>query len=316
MSDAAGEGRASAGGPRDLLAAIESYLAYLRVERGLSPATIGAYGADLRAFAAEAPGAHGWDRGARPAIEYLASLSRPPRSLRPSSHRRKAAAIRAFYRFAFAEELIGVDVAGSLDLPRGGLRLPDTLDREQVEALLDAPDGSDPAGARDRALLELLYASGLRIGEALGLDRQDLSLEGGFVRVVGKGDRERLVPVGDVALEALRLYLASVRPRWLVADGDGMPRGGPLFVSSRGRRLGRMAAWRALRAAALRAGLPGHVTPHTLRHSFATHLLEGGADLRVVQELLGHASITTTQLYTHLTGERIRQVYARAHPRA
>jgi integrase/recombinase XerD len=314
VSAAAGGDRT--GPPPGLLTAIDVYLDYLRVERGLSPATISAYGTDLRDFAASVPNDARWEASARPATEHLASLSRPPRSLRPASHRRKAAAIRAFYRFAFAEELVPVDVAGSLDLPRGGLRLPDTLDREQVEALLDAPDAHDPAGIRDRALLELLYASGLRVGEALGLDRQHLSLDGGFVRVVGKGDRERLVPVGDVALEALARYLDSVRPRWLARDGAALPRGGPLFVSSRGARLGRMAAWRALRAAAVGAGLPGHVTPHTLRHSFATHLLEGGADLRVVQELLGHASITTTQLYTHLTGERIRQVYARAHPRA
>jgi integrase/recombinase XerD len=322
--------------PRGLSVAIHGYLDHLRVERGLSPATIAAYASDLRAFAARAPGIAAWERSAEPAIEYLAALGRPPRPLRPSSHRRKAAALRAFYRFCFAEELIGVDVAGSLDLPRPSVRLPDTLDVEQVEALLGASGADDPAGIRDQALLELLYAAGLRVSEALTLDRQDLSLEGGYVRVVGKGDRERLVPVGDVAVDALRRYLEEVRPAWLEraalgpatrrrgarAGGgsrdvaDALPRGGPLFLSIRGQRLGRMAAWRAIRAAALRAGIREHVTPHTLRHSFATHLLQGGADLRVVQELLGHASITTTQLYTHLTGERIRQVYARAHPRA
>ncbi|HET7676720.1 MAG TPA: site-specific tyrosine recombinase [Candidatus Limnocylindrales bacterium] len=317
-------GSAAVGGPPRLLAAIEAYLDYLRVERGLAAATIRAYDSDLRAFAATV-GDAAWERSAEPATAYLARLVRPPRPLRPASHRRKAAAIRAFYRFAFGEELIEIDVAGNLDLPRQALRLPDTLDVAEVEALLEAPDPDSPAGIRDRALLELLYAAGLRVSEALNLDREHLSLEGGFVRVIGKGDRERLVPVGDVALERLRRYLDEVRPAWL-ARGDarggarlprgGRPRGGPLFVSQRGGRLSRMAAWRAIRTAALRAGLRAHVTPHTLRHSFATHLLEGGADLRVVQELLGHASITTTQLYTHLTGERIRQVYARAHPRA
>ncbi|MGZ6297632.1 MAG: tyrosine-type recombinase/integrase, partial [Candidatus Limnocylindrales bacterium] len=181
--------------------------------------------------------------------------------------------------------------------------------------LLEATASEAPADVRDRALLELLYAAGLRIGEAVGLDGNDLSLEGGYVRVIGKGDRERLVPVGDLALAALERYLAEVRPAWL-PHGEPLPRGGPLFVSRRGRRMGRMAAWRAVQAAAVRAGLQAHITPHTLRHSFATHLLEGGADLRVVQEMLGHASISTTQLYTHLTGERIKQVYARAHPRA
>jgi integrase/recombinase XerD len=298
-----------------LRAAIDAYLHYLRVERGLSSATIAAYGSDLAQFTAGARHIDRWSESAEPALDWLAGLGRPPHPLRPSSHRRKAAAIRAFYRFCFAEELIERDVAGLLDLPRQARQLPDTLDVGQVEALLAAPDPLQPAGIRDRALLELLYASGLRISEALGLDRDDVSLDGGWVRVIGKGDRERVVPVGDVAVDALRDYLGNVRPEW-IASTTPTARGGPLFLSSRGHRVGRMDAWRLLRRAALRAGLTTHVSPHTLRHSFATHLLEGGADLRVVQELLGHASITTTQLYTHLTGERIKQIYARAHPRA
>jgi integrase/recombinase XerD len=263
-----------------------------------------------------------WASDATPAREFLAHLSEPPTPLRPASRRRKAAALRAFYRFCFAEGFIARDVAGLLDLPRQSRRLPDTLTQEEVAALLEAPDISQPTGLRDRALLELLYAAGLRVSEALGLDRQDLSTEGAFVRVVGKGDRERLVPVGDVAMDQLAGYLEGPRATWLVeARSRGTPleherRGGPLFVSVHGRRLTREDAWRAIRRASTQAGIAAHVTPHTLRHSFATHLLEGGADLRVVQELLGHASITTTQLYTHLTGERIRQVYARAHPRA
>jgi integrase/recombinase XerD len=296
--------------------AVAAYLDHLRVERGLSRHTLAAYASDLRLFGQGAPGVAGWARHADPAREYIAALGRGARPLRPTTRRRKAAVVRAFYRFAFDEELIGSDVAGLLDLPRPTRRLPDTLDVAQVEALLAAPDPATPLGLRDRALLELLYASGLRISEALGLDRQDLSLEGAFVRVVGKGDRERIVPVGDLALDALERYLREVRPAWVGGRDAGLAHGGPLFVSSRGRRLGRMAAWRSIQLAARQAGFAEHVTPHTLRHSFATHLLEGGADLRVVQELLGHASITTTQLYTHLTGERIKQVYARAHPRA
>lgn len=303
--------------PEAMRHAVDAYLAYLRVERGLAGKTLAAYRADLRLFALAAPRIDRWAEGPEVAREYLASLARPPRPVRPTTHRRKAAVVRAFYRFAFSEELIALDIASLLDLPRQSRRLPDTLDLGQVEALLDAPDARDAHGVRDRALLELLYASGLRVSEALNLDLEQLSLEGGFVRVVGKGDRERLVPVGDVALEALVRYLDEVRPGWL---RPGAPRGGDesdaVFVSPRGRRMSRMDAWRAIRRAALRAGLDERVTPHTLRHSFATHLLEGGADLRVVQELLGHASITTTQLYTHLTGERIKQVYARAHPRA
>jgi len=304
--------------PADLLRAIDVYLDYLRVERGLSPATIAAYATDLRGFALQQRGP-AWHNGAEAAREHLAALGRPPRVLRPSTHRRKAAALRAFYRFCFAEELIPRDVAALLDLPRQALRLPEPLAVDEVEALLAAPDAETPVGIRDRALLELLYAAGLRVSEALGLDRHDLALTEATVRVVGKGDRERLLPIGDEAVGALQRYLDDVRPAWLAKAAEGgrtTQRGGPLFLTPRGSRLGRMSAWRQIRQAALRAGLTSHVTPHTLRHSFATHLLEGGADLRVVQELLGHASITTTQLYTHLTGERIKQVYARAHPRA
>jgi integrase/recombinase XerD len=212
-----------------------------------------------------------------------------------------------------------VDVAARLDLPRQPRLLPDPLSVEEVERLLEvAASPSDrPAGAlRSRALIELLYAAGVRIGEALGLDREHLSLDGGFVRVIGKGDRERLVPVGDVALDWLRRWLDEGRPGLLALSHVTPPRGGPLFLGDRGRRLARQQAWATVKAAADRAGLTDRVSPHTLRHSFATHLLEGGADLRIVQELLGHASISTTQLYTHLTGERIRAVYARAHPRA
>ncbi len=288
--------------------AVETYLDHLRVERGLAFATIRAYDADLRGFGRWL-GKRDWRSGPEPALGFLAALGKPPRPLRPASHRRKAACLRAFYRFCFREEILERDIGSSLDLPRAGRTLPDTLDLTEVEALLEAVPREGKLALRDRALLELLYASGLRISEALGLDRQDLSLDSGSVRVIGKGDRERLVPVGDVAIAVLRDYLADR------VAGD-RPRGGPVFLSSRGRRLGRMDGWRIIRRAASLAGLTGHVTPHTLRHSFATHLLEGGADLRVVQELLGHASITTTQLYTHLTGERIRQVYARAHPRA
>lgn len=318
--------------------AIEDYLAYLRVERGLAPATIAAYRGDLNDFAAEA--GRNWDSSPEPAQRYLEIRSRrgvarrdaPPGArpatrgaraaapLRPTSLRRRAAAIRSFYRFAFGEGLIGVDVASHLDLPRQPRLLPETLSVEEVERLLEAAGGGDgpltPNQIRDRALVELLYAAGLRISEALRLDREDLSIEGGFVRVIGKGDRERLVPVGEIALGWLERYLAEVRPAWLAISHVTPARGGPLFLTERGRRQARQQAWAAVRRAALAAGLRVIVSPHTLRHSFATHLLEGGADLRIVQELLGHASISTTQLYTHLTGERIKEVYARAHPRA
>ncbi|HWH23873.1 MAG TPA: tyrosine recombinase [Candidatus Limnocylindria bacterium] len=303
-----------------LEAAIEGYLLHLRVERGLAPATIAAYAADLRAFAAHLAAHAGpaadeaWRSAADPAREYLAALARPPRVLRPTSHRRKAASLRAFYRFLLGEGVLERDIGSLLDMPRQSRQLPDTLDVDEVERLLDAPDAGTPAGIRDRALLELLYASGTRISEALRLDLDDLSLPEAQIRVIGKGDRERLLPLGDVAVAALQRYLDEVRPVW--AGRAASERGGPLFIGRSGRRLSRMSAWRMVRRAALTGGVMSRVTPHTLRHSFATHLLAGGADLRVVQELLGHASITTTQLYTHLTGERIKQVYARAHPRA
>jgi len=352
------------GMPADLAAAIEAFLQHLRVERGLSPATIAGYGADLGDFGRSAEARTGWAAAPDAALDYLGRLAGgvgpSGRALRPTSLRRRTAALRSFYRFALAEDLVAVDVASHLDLPREPRILPDPLTVEEVERLLAAVDpereaawgtgGSAGAGGsaaggdaaavgshgaapqgdaarsrraaaalaalRDRALLELLYAAGLRISEALGLDADDLDLPEGSVRVIGKGDRERVVPVGDVAIAWLERYLAAGRPTLLAADRTSRPRGGPVFLSSRGRRLGRNAAWVMVRRAAAAAGLGGRVSPHTLRHSYATHLLEGGADLRVVQELLGHASISTTQIYTHLTGERIREVYARAHPRA
>jgi integrase/recombinase XerD len=298
--------------------AIEDYLAYLDVERGLAAATIRAYRGDLSDFATSVRGDEGpWDRSADPAVHYLAARTRRgqpgERALAPTSLRRRAAALKGFYRFAFGEGLIKTDVATHLDLPRQSRRLPDTLDVSEVDRLLDA---ASARGVRDRALLELLYAAGLRVSEAIGLDREDLSLDGAYVRVIGKGDKERLVPIGEVSIDHLRTWLDGARTELIVRHHVSPVRGGPLFLGDRGRRLARQQAWTAVAAAADRAGLRGRVSPHTLRHSFATHLLEGGADLRVVQELLGHASISTTQLYTHLTGERIRDVYRRAHPRA
>jgi integrase/recombinase XerD len=303
--------------PSRLDGAVEDYLHHLAAERGLADATVRAYRADLADFRAARGTQSGWDRSPDAAVAYLAARTRRGRpgdpGLAPSSLRRRAAALKGFYRFAYGEGLIEVDVAAHLDLPRPVRRLPDTLDVGEVERLLEA---ASMAGLRDRALLELLYAAGLRVGEAVRLDREDLSLDGGFVRVIGKGDRERLVPVGDVALDWLVTWIDGPRVALLELGHVAPLRGGPLFLGERGRRLARQGAWKSVTVAAGRAGLGGRVSPHTLRHSFATHLLEGGADLRVVQELLGHASISTTQLYTHLTGERIRDVYRRAHPRA
>jgi integrase/recombinase XerD len=297
--------------------AIEAYLTFLAVERGLAPATIRAYGSDLRDYADSRGTARDWASGPDTALGYLAARTRRGRradpGLAPTSLRRRAAALKGFYRFAFGEGLIAVDVAAHLDLPRMPRLLPETLSQAETERLLTAPP---PEALLDRALLELLYAAGLRISEALNLDLEDLSLEGAFVRVIGKGDRERLVPVGEVALDAARAWMNGPRRSLLAAHHVEAIRGGPVFLGGTGKRLRRQQAWSIVKRAAAAAGLGGRVSPHTLRHSFATHLLEGGADLRIVQELLGHASISTTQLYTHVTGERIREVYARAHPRA
>jgi integrase/recombinase XerD len=297
--------------------AVDSYLTFLSVERGLAAATIRAYRADLADFADARGTNRDWAGGPDAALRYLAARTRRGRrhdpGLAPTSLRRRAAAIKGFYRFAFGEGLIDLDVASHLDLPRMPRLLPEILTAAETERLLAAPRAE---ALLDRALLELLYAAGLRVSEALGLDLEDISLDGAFVRVIGKGDRERLVPVGEVALDVIRAWLDGPR-RVIVAEHHVQPiRGGPLFVSRTGRRLARQQAWTIVKRAAAGAGLAGRVSPHTLRHSFATHLLEGGADLRIVQELLGHASISTTQLYTHVTGERIREVYARAHPRA
>ncbi len=307
-------------------AAIDDYLAFLAVERGLAPATIRAYRGDLADFAASRGTTAAWARSPDAVVGYLAARTRRGRpsdpGLAPTSLRRRAAALKGFYRFAYGEGLIGTDIAAHLDLPRQSRLLPETLTVEETERLLEAAGGDDPdepdhdGHLRDRALLELLYAAGLRISEALRLDTEDLSVDGGFVRVIGKGDKERLVPVGDVALDWLGRWFDGPRQRLLALGRVEPTRGGPVFLGQRGSRLARQQAWSAVKAAARSAGLADRVSPHTLRHSFATHLLEGGADLRIVQELLGHASISTTQLYTHLTGERIRDVYTRAHPRA
>ena len=306
--------------PNRLETAIEDFLTYLRVERGLSEATLTAYRADLLDFAASRGASSSWDTSAETPVNYLSMLGSPGRgrrsALRPTTLRRRSASLRGFYRFCFAEGVIQTDVASRFDLPRQPRLLPEVLTIEEVDLLLRTRGDDSSTSLRDRALLELLYASGLRISEAVGLDRDNIDLEGGLVRVVGKGDRERQVPVGEVAVIWLRRYVAEARPGFLaLGHGDG-GHGGPLFLSVRGDRLDRRRAWEMLVGASRTAGLKNGISPHTLRHSFATHLLEGGADLRIVQELLGHASISTTQLYTHLTGERIKDVYARAHPRA
>jgi integrase/recombinase XerD len=290
-----------------LEAAIDAFLLELRVERGLSPLTVAAYRRDLAQFARVA--GTGWRRDPEPVRDFVNALRRAGR--RPSTQARKVAAIRSFYGFALREGLAQRDVAGLLDTPRPGSYLPDVLDPDEVARILDAPPPDEAVGMRDGAILELLYACGLRVSELTGLDTDRVDLAHLQVRVIGKGNRERRVPMGEPARDRLHRYLVGPRAAWTAAKPTPAA-----FVSQRGQRLTRESVWRLVRRWTRVAGVVGHVTPHTLRHSFATHLLEGGADLRVVQTLLGHASINTTQLYTHLTGKRLREVYTRAHPRA
>jgi integrase/recombinase XerD len=287
--------------------AVDAFLLELRVERGLSPLTVAAYRRDLTQFAHDAGNA--WRNDPEPVRAFVNRLRREGR--RPTTQARKVAAICSFYGFALREGIAERDVAALLDSPRPGSYLPDVLDPDDVARILDAPATDDPVGIRDAAILELLYACGLRVSELTGLDTDRVDLAGLQVRVIGKGNRERRVPMGEPARERLHRYMTGPRATWTARRPTPA-----VFVSQRGARLARESVWRLVRRWAERAGVKVHVSPHTFRHSFATHLLEGGADLRVVQTLLGHASISTTQLYTHLTGERLREVYTRAHPRA
>ncbi|MEP6468276.1 MAG: site-specific tyrosine recombinase XerD [Chloroflexota bacterium] len=287
--------------------AVDAFLLELRVERGLSPLTVAAYRRDLAQFAHDAGNA--WRNDPEPVRAFVNRLRREGR--RPTTQARKVAAIRSFYGFALREGIAERDVAALLDSPRPGSYLPDVLDPDDVARILDAPATDDPVGIRDAAILELLYACGLRVSELTGLDTDRVDLAGLQVRVIGKGNRERRVPMGEPARERLHRYMTGPRATWTTRRPTPA-----VFVSQRGARLARESVWRLVRRWAEQAGVKVHVSPHTFRHSFATHLLEGGADLRVVQTLLGHASISTTQLYTHLTGERLREVYTRAHPRA
>jgi integrase/recombinase XerD len=291
-----------------LARAIDDFLVELRVERGLSPLTIAAYRRDLAQFAGHATG-DAWRTDPAALNAFVAALQKD--GAKGSTQARKSAAVRSFYAFAIREGHATRDIPALVDAPRPGSYLPDVLAQEDVVRILDTPPADQAVGIRDRAILELLYGCGLRVSELVGLDTDRVDLEHQQVRVIGKGNKERRVPMGDEARERLHRYRSGPRSAWTA----GKPTGA-VFVSQRGKRLTRESVWRLVRRWSTAAGVRERVTPHTFRHSFATHLLEGGADLRVVQALLGHASISTTQLYTHLTGERVREVYARAHPRA
>ncbi|EKP93856.1 site-specific tyrosine recombinase XerD [Thermaerobacter subterraneus] len=290
--------------------ATADYLEILRVERGLAAHTLAAYRRDLADFAAFAAARQVEPAGVtRPLIlAYLHQLERAGRSRATAA--RRLAALRGFFRYLASEGKVEHDPAEGMATPRGGRPLPRVLAVDEVERVLELPQPASPAGLRDRAVLELLYATGLRVSELVGLDLDDLLLDHGLLRCRGKGGKERVVPVAAPAVEATRQYLARGRPALARRPGQRA-----LFLNQRGGRLSRQWVWHLLRRAARRAGVPRAVSPHTLRHSFATHLLAGGADLRAVQELLGHADISTTQIYTHLTRHHLLEAYLRAHPR-
>ncbi|WP_449385246.1 site-specific tyrosine recombinase XerD [Cellulomonas soli] len=303
---------------------LATYLAHLTVERGLSTNTVAAYRRDLARYA-DYLHAHGrtdpgdvTERDVEDFVLTLRTGSDGRAALSASSSARAVVAVRGWHRFWLLEGLTGADAAGAVRPPAQPRRLPKAISVDDVARLIDAAGlGDGPVPLRDRALLELVYSTGARISEAVGLDVDDLERTPGHgsVRLLGKGGKERVVPVGAYALDAVEAYLVRARPA-LAAGGRV---GGPaLFLNTRGARLSRQSAWAVLRQAAERAGMAGaeHISPHTLRHSFATHLLAGGADVRVVQELLGHASVTTTQIYTLVTRDTLREVYAAAHPRA
>jgi len=292
------------------------FLAYLEFERGLSRNTLEAYRADLLQFGAYL-NQHGHDARTVGHVElagFLTSLARgsperPP--VAAATLQRKTACLRSFYRHLRREGTITHDPTAELHGPRKTQKLPEVLTRDEVNRLLRAPQGASPAALRDRALLEVLYACGLRASEAVGLALEDVSLEDAFLRARGKGSKERLVPIGREAVSALRAYLSRSRP---VLVGLAPER--HVFVNLRGGGLSRQGLYKIVQGYARAVGLGDRMSPHTLRHTFATHLLAGGCDLRTLQEMLGHADIATTQLYTHLSSERLRDVYFDAHPRA
>ncbi len=290
---------------------LERFAEFLTLEHGSSPRTDDSYGRDLRRLA-EWGVAHGAPTPAaltaahlREFVYFLKDLG-----LAPSSIRRGVSAIRTWYKFLLAEGVVTIDPSERLETPRKWRSLPEVLTPAEIERLLEAVSLDEPLAFRDRAMLELAYGAGLRVGEWITLKMNDLMLEDGVVRVFGKGSKERLVPVGRRATGAVALYLRELRPRLEQGKGAGV-----LFLNVRGQPLSRMGAWKILRKYVVLAKITKPVTPHTLRHSFATHLLEGGADLRSVQEMLGHADISTTQVYTHVDREYLRSVHKQFHPR-
>lgn len=298
----------------EISAAITSFLMHVKVEKGLSPNTVMAYQHDLMKFAEFAKKRKLALESAKrdDLVDFLASLYRE--KLESKTVARHLVTLRSFFRFALIQEQIAEDPTANLESPKIRRSLPGYLRLEEVERLLEQPDAKTAFGLRDRAMLEVLYSTGLRVSELTGLRVSDLDTKIGCVRCIGKGDKERIVPVGRKALGMVEKYLRDARPE-LLRRGKAAP-SAYLFVNRRGGKISRVGVWKILSTYGRRAGLRVALTPHMLRHSFATHLLERGADLRSVQLMLGHADISTTQIYTHVVEERLKQIYKAHHPRA
>lgn len=290
---------------------VDAFIHYLAVEKGLARNTTSSYRFDLNQYwlFCQAQQLDPLKEGRGAVMAYLLKLKKDGRA--PSTVSRHLAALKSFYRFLVQEGVISADPTANLESPRLAQRLPRVLTPEEVDRLLAQPRTSSAAGLRDKAMLELLYATGLRVSELISLDLDDVNLEHGFVRCFGKGSKERIIPLGSVAAFYVSEYLKRARAK--LTRGRSTP---ALFINQQGHRLTRQGFWKIIKKYARQGRITKVITPHTLRHSFATHLLENGADLRSVQELLGHADIATTQIYTHLTRTRLREIYDRAHPRA
>lgn len=296
--------------PSPAEAAVRSFLDYLSIEKGLSANTLSAYGRDLEKFLLFLGKEKiAWKRAnEEDLVGFVRAQSRSGLSAR--SLARLISAVRSFYRYLLLDGVVAADPTERLSSPSVWLSLPKFLTLNEVESLLAAPDPGEPRGVRDRAMLEVLYGAGLRVSELVSLKPGDINLEDGFLICKGKGGKERIVPLGTSACRAVRDYLAEARPRF---DKGSV---GPLFLTRRGGAFTRQGFWKLLKQHARAAGVASKISPHVLRHSFATHLLERGADLRSVQLMLGHSQITTTQIYTHVSRDRLRQVYDKYHPRA
>jgi len=294
--------------------AVEDYIHFIQVERQLSVNTLASYRRDLESyvnFLQNAEGMADFNRVERTTIlRHLEQLRAQGKTSRTIA--RHISSIRSFHQFLLREKRAESDPTVHLEMPTIEQKLPNILSIEEIEALLMAPNRSKPQGIRDLAMLELLYGSGMRISELIALDLADIHLTMGFVRVFGKGGKERIIPLGKSALSAISSYLNNARGQLQVK----YPKTDAFFINQRGKRLTRQGCWKLMKEHALKAGIQHELTPHTLRHSFATHLVENGADLRAVQEMLGHADISTTQIYTHISKTRLSEVYKQFHPRA